>query len=360
MPGEDVRGSSLPRFFLDNARMKAKIRALRLAPLALLLNTLPASAADGNGFLFSAYKDATIGRNEETGALHRLRGIEPVPLPGPDALAHGVRTLSLAFANGECGDEKWHALPAQKFVDANLAALSKAGIRYVISTGGEGGGFTCATDAGMARFVARYLSPGLVGFDFDIENRQTPEQIDSLVARVRHVEQGHPGLRYSFTLATLAASDGSGGGLNALGEVVMQAIRRHGLSHYTINLMVMDYGPAASASCVVADGRCDMAASALQAARNLTMRYGVPPAQIEFTAMIGVNDVVTNVFTADDARRLARDARRLGYAGLHYWSLDRDQPCADSKAGVMATCSTLADAPADAFARAFAEGLAIE
>jgi hypothetical protein len=325
----------------------------------MLLSGLPAHAADP-AFLFSAYKDTTIARNAETGALARLRGDAAAPLPGPDALAEGIRTLSLAFANGECGDEKWHALPAQKFVDANLAVLSKAGLRYVISTGGEGGGFTCATDAGMARFVARYLSPGLVGFDFDIENRQTPEQIDSLVARVRHVEQHHPELRYSFTLATLAASDGSNGGLNALGDVVMQAIRRHGLTHYTINLMVMDYGPATATNCVVTEGRCDMAASALRAARNLTARHGVPPARIELTAMIGVNDVVANVFTPEDARRLARDTRRLGYAGLHYWSLDRDQPCADPKAGVLPTCSTLADTPADAFARAFAEGLAAE
>ena len=104
MPGEDVRGSSLPRFFLDNAVMKARTLAFRLAPLAMLLGGQPAHAADP-AFLFSAYKDTTIARDAETGALARLRGDASAPLPGPDALADGIHTLSLAFANGECGED---------------------------------------------------------------------------------------------------------------------------------------------------------------------------------------------------------------------------------------------------------------
>ena len=84
-----------------------------------------------------------------------------------------------------------------------------------------------------------------------------------------------------------------------------------------------------------------MGKSALQAARNVHQKYGLPLAQIELTAMIGVNDVVSNVFTLDDARKLAATVKKMKLAGLHYWSLDRDRPCAEPTTGASATCSTL-------------------
>src|SRR5207249_4246567 len=98
----------------------------------------------------------------------------------------------------------------------------------------------------------------------------------------------------------------------AVGERVLKAIRRHALDEYTINLMVMDYGPAQPANCVVKEGACDMAASAVQAALNLHRGHGVPLHRIELTPMIGVNDVVANVFTLADARTLTRWVREQG------------------------------------------------
>jgi hypothetical protein len=127
------------------------------------------------------------------------------------------------------------------------------------------------------------------------------------------------------------------------------------------NLMVMDYGRAHPSRCVVKrtpEGpRCDMARSALQAALNVSAKYRVPLQQIALTAMPGVNDVVDNVFTLDDARQVARDVRQHGLAGLHYWSLDRDTACAQpAPSGASPLCSGLPQAPMD-FAKAFAEGL---
>jgi hypothetical protein len=82
----------------------------------------------------------------------------------------------------------------------------------------------------------------------------------------------------------------------------------------------------------------------------------VPLARIELTAMIGVNDVVENVFTLEDARWLGAAAREQGLAGLHWWSLDRDTPCGEpAPAGASATCSGLPQAPF-AFAEAFEKG----
>lgn len=261
----------------------------------------------------------------------------------------GVKAVSWAFAVGECGQETWSGLDAQKVADANVAAFDRAGVGYMLSTGGAIGIFTCGSDAGMERFIARYASPHLLGVDFDIEGAQTPAQIDSLVRRVKAAQRRHPKLRFSFTLATFAASDGSGRSLNATAEKVMRAIQRHKLADYHVNLMVMNYGEASPARCVVVDGRCDMGASAEQAALNFHRRWRVPLSHVSLTAMIGVNDVVSNVFTLDDAARVARFVRERGLGGLHWWSLDRDRPCPG--APVSPDCSSL-DAPPLAYTRA--------
>jgi chitinase len=260
-------------------------------------------------------------------------------------LPHG--TLTWAFASGECGDEAWFDQSAQQ-VARNVAAFVKAGRPYIISTGGAEHMFTCASPAGMERFLARYDSTQLVGVDFDIEDKQTPAQVDALMVAIKDAQKRRPQLRYSFTLATVAASDGSQASLNPLGESILAAIRRHGVQDAVFNLMVMDYGPASTKVCVLKDGVCDMGASSLQAARNVHAKYGIPYERIALTTMIGMNDVVSNVFSTLDARRMVEGARSLHLAGVHYWSLGRDKPCDKPLTAASDSCSGV-DAAAGAF-----------
>lgn len=280
----------------------------------------------------NAYKDVSIGMTASNPLIANL----PVPSTGR------LRSLTWAFATGECGEERWGAFDTAAFARLNVEAAQRSGTGYIVSTGGEAGVFTCSSDEGMARMLARYDSPRLIGFDFDIEGKQTPEQITSLMQRVRWLQRQRPALRISFTVATFASSDGSGRSLNALGERILQAMRAAGIEGAVINLMVMNYGPAGAANCVVKkDGGCDMGASALQAARNLNRTHSVPMGQIALTAMLGVNDVVENVFTPADAQALARSVREQGLAGLHFWSLDRDKPCTGDAAIVSPNCHGL-------------------
>jgi hypothetical protein len=266
--------------------------------------------------------------------------------------AGGVGTLTWAFASGECGDESWGKVPGAQVASENVAAFQRAGIRYIISTGGQAGVFTCATTEGMDRFMRRYDSPQLAGIDFDIEGSQTPEQIEALVRQAAYAQRKYPRLRYSFTVGTLAASDGSRQSLNPTGETILKALRASGMRDYVINLMVMDYGPPSAKVCVVKAGACDMGRSAIQAVRNVHGKYGVPLAQIAITAMIGVNDVANNDTTLDDARFMAQAAKKMKLAGVHYWSLDRDTPCTTSVTGASPVCSGM-EAKAGAFAKAF-------
>jgi hypothetical protein len=300
------------------------------------------AAAAGPRFVYSPYQFLGL-----PGGPGRAATVAPDGAALPAGTA-----LTWAFATGECGAETWSGVPGQQIAEANVAAFERAGVDFLISTGGQGGVFTCASDAGMARFLARYASPRLIGVDFDIEAAQTPAQIDSLVRRARNAQRSSPGLRFSFTISTFAASDGSRRSLDKTGEAVLAAARKHGLQDYVLNLMVMDYGAASNKVCVVRGGLCDMGASALQAARNVHEKYKVPLPQIELTAMIGMNDVVENVFTLDDARGVASAVQAQGLAGLHFWSLDRDKPCAAPMSAADGNCNGVPGAGPAAFTRA--------
>lgn len=246
-----------------------------MAELAPAAETASAAAIPKAGpptFIHGPYKDLTLSIDRAEPVISTTVDGKRVPVV---TLLTPGSTLQWAFAIGECGSETLGGLDAQQVADANIGVFVRAGVGYVISSGGQGGVFTCGTDAGMQAFIARYASPRLVGLDFDIKASQTPETIDALVQRVVVAQRRHPELRFTFTLPTSAATDASRASLDAQGRVVLQAIRKHRLARYTINLMTMDYGPPSPANCVVDRGLCDMGASAIQAARNLHAVYGI-------------------------------------------------------------------------------------
>jgi hypothetical protein len=310
---------------------------MKRATVACLLAAAAAAAGCSAPGPFSVplsapYKD--VSQQLDAAALR-------VPLAGVGS------ALVWAFATGECGQERWGEFDSARFAATNVKAFVDAGIDYVVSTGGEAGAFTCGSAEGMVRFLARYDSPRLIGLDFDIERQQTPAQIDALARRAAELQRSRPGLRLSFTLATHASPDGSRRSLNALGERVLNSLREQGVDRFIINLMVMNYGPADARWCVLREGgaACDMGRSALQAARNVHDRYGLPYERIALTPMLGENDVAGNVFTPADAEVLARGARELKLAAVHWWSLDRDRPCAAGSPRVSPRCHGLPDLP---------------
>ncbi len=302
-------------------------------------------SGSADGLLFSPYKDVTINLNWNTNTMRTAVTGTPIPLVGPGSLVAtslpNLGAVTLAFASGECGSESWGGIPAASFASANIQPLVDAGVDYVISTGGQAGSFTCSTASGMAQFLARYMSPRMVGVDFDIEGGQTQTQINNLIANVAYAHTLYPDLRFSFTLATLAASDGSHGGLNGVGDMVVRAVKAANVPNYTVNLMVMDFGAASPGVCVVSNGQCDMGQSAIQAALNLQHTYAIPPSRIELTPMIGLNDVNTETFTVADVDTVTNYVVNQGMAGLHYWSLDRDTPCQGNNSSASPICNSV-------------------
>ncbi len=76
-------------------------------------------------------------------------------------------------------------------------AARGAGVKYILSTGGAAGSFTCGSDAGFATFIDRWASAGLIGVDFDIEAGQSQSVINDLVQRIKtaHATLPEPALQ---------------------------------------------------------------------------------------------------------------------------------------------------------------------
>ncbi|WP_329366458.1 hypothetical protein OG896_17340 [Streptomyces sp. NBC_00669] len=296
-----------------------------------------------SGLLFSPYKDVTINMNWNTYQMQSAVTGSDLPVVGSGSLVSQylpkLPALTVAFATGACGSENWGGVSGADWAAENVPQLQSANLDYVLSTGGAGGTFTCGSTAGMESFIARYAGPNLVGVDFDIESGQSASDIQNLVAAAAGAQAQYPNLQFSFTLATLGASDGSYSGVNSLGDEVVKAVLGSSLQKYVINLMTMDYGNASSSVCVVSSGSCEMAQSAIQAVQNLEHTYGVPASKIAVTPMIGMNDATSEIFTPADADTLTSYVVSNGLAGLHYWSLDRDTPCSDTYASP--TCNSL-------------------
>ncbi|HEY0482102.1 MAG TPA: carbohydrate-binding protein [Kofleriaceae bacterium] len=304
------------------------------------------------GFIFSPYKDTGINMDFNTNVISTLVPGTRTPL-ATDLRANSGRAVTLAFATGPCGTENWGGVPGATIASVNVPLFNNAGIDYILSTGGAAGSFTCASDAGFATFVNRWISPHLVGVDFDIEVGQSQADITNLVQRISASHAAHPGLRFSLTIATLGNTDGSES-LNATGVQVVQAVTTvfgRIPSFVTINLMAMDYGGPSQFVCVVANGTCDMGQSAIQAARNLNTRHAIPLGNIEITVMIGGNDVQSNVFRLTDVNTVASFAIQSKLAGVHFWSYDRDVDCPPGSASPV--CNSLGGAGPHGFLRRF-------
>ncbi len=297
------------------------------------------------GVLFSPYKDISINMDFNTNTMRTAITGSIIPFVGSGGFIPGqsrLRAVTLAFATGDCGSENWAGVTRTQFASANISALNSNGVSYVLSTGGAAGVFRCSSGSGLIGFINQYNSPHLVGVDYDIEGGQSQADVDNLVAATKAAEAQFPNLRFSFTLATLASSDGSHGGLNSLGDMVVKSIKAHGLTKFLINLMVMDYGSTSNTVCVVQNGTCNMGQSAIQAVKNLQFTYGIPSSQIEITPMIGQNDATSEVTQLADIDTITSFIKSNGLVGLHFWSLDRDTPCPGGSTS--ATCSSTGNA----------------
>ena len=304
--------------------------------------------------MFGSYKDVTV--NMDWNVSQISTSVTGSRQPVLNAMPARQGSMTWAFASGECGSENWAGVTPAALVAQNVNQWVSAGKKYIISTGGANGVFTCGSDAGFEAFIQRYNSSSLQGIDFDIEGGQSQGVIDALVARVKVARANHPNLRFSFTLATLGGNAAQS--LGQIGVNVMNSIKSQGLTGYYINLMAMDYGSAIASNCTLnSSGKCDMGKSATQAAVNLHNYYGTPYSQIEITPMIGGNDTTDETFTIADVTTVSNFVAANRVSGVHFWSLDRDKDCAPGWASPI--CNSYGQAGTWGFTNSFISKLGL-
>ncbi|GIL88768.1 hypothetical protein Vretimale_19634 [Volvox reticuliferus] len=305
---------------------------------------------------FSPYHDITNGMDWNSNSKVMYTRVTGSSMPVTRAMLSNNQVLTWAFATGECGSETWANVSPSALVTDNVQAFVAADKKYIISAGGHNGMFKCSSVSGFDKFIKTYDSSSLAGVDLDIEGgAYVQSDVNDLVRCVQAAQASYPHLRFSFTLPTLGA-DSLDDQLGIPGMWVLEAIKSHGLSWTNLffNLMTMDYGPPSKNVCTLgSDGKCDMGASAVSAAKALHSHWNVPYSNIELTPMIGGKDD-RSVFTMADASTVTSFACSFGLGGVHFWSLDRDKDCPTGPA--LETCNNYDKAGTLGFTKAFLNG----
>ncbi|MFJ3922141.1 cellulose binding domain-containing protein [Streptomyces sp. NPDC090022] len=268
----------------------------------------------------------------------------------------GVKEFNLAFITSGGGCEpRWGGVTplGSDRVAAQIADLRAKGGDVRVSFGGAAGSelaLACSSAADLAAAYGKVVDAyGLTKADFDVEGAALPDTAANTrrAQAIALLQRRHPGLDVSFTLPVMPE------GLTQPGVDLLADARRNGVAVSAVNIMAMDYGPAYSGDM---GGYAIQAATATQAQLKGVLGLSDTAAwkTLAVTPMIGVNDVVSEIFTVEDAGQLAGFARTKGLAWLSMWSGARDQQCpGGAKNSADATCSSILQEPL-AFTKAFA------
>ncbi len=257
----------------------------------------------------------------------------------------------------ESGPDAWDE-SGQIFLYDEVAAVRATGGDVVASLGGAASiplEVACPDASALAhqlRIIVDTL--GLKALDFDVEgawladdasvrrrNAAIMQLQTELAAEGRTVDVW-------FTLPVLPT------GITPDGEALLADALAQGVAIAGVNVMTMDYGDGAAP-----DPEGQMGTYAIEAVTALHAQMttlwqdaGLTPSpattwsRIGATPMIGLNDVLTETFTLDDAAQLRAFAVDQGMGLLSMWSVNRDHPCPDSES-VQLTCSSTEDQTED-------------
>ncbi|CAM5547923.1 cellulose binding domain-containing protein [Streptomyces atroolivaceus] len=267
----------------------------------------------------------------------------------------GVKEFTLAFitSGGGCAP-LWGGVTglADDKVAAQIAALRAEGGDVRVSFGGAAGAelaLHCSSVDELAAAYGKVVDTyGLTKVDFDVEGGALPDTAANSrrSQAITQLQKSHPGLDVSFTLPVMPE------GLTQPGVDLIADAKKNGVAIEAVNIMAMDYGPSYSGDM---GDYAAQAATATQA--QLKGVLGLSDAAawkaVAVTPMIGVNDVVTEIFTVEDATQLVGFAQEKGIGRLAMWSGTRDVQCAGgAKPAADATCSSILQEPL-AFTKAF-------
>lgn len=236
----------------------------------------------------------------------------------------GQNYYTLAFITANLrGEPAWDGrmLANGDYYADQISALRRRGGDVIVSFGGEAGVELAVVENDPAALQAKYEAVigryQLTWLDFDIEggalaDARANQRRNAVLARL---QAAHPGLRISYTLPV------DPDGLSPDARRLLADARARGLRVDSVNLMTMDFGARFSAGKRLSG----VAIASARRAREQCRRID-PAIRLGLTAMIGQNDVPTEVFTEADARALVLWAAAQPWiCSLSFWSANRDQ-----------------------------------
>ncbi|WP_246224182.1 Calx-beta domain-containing protein [Mycolicibacterium anyangense] len=295
------------------------------------------------------------------------------PVPNLLALSKtfGTSLMTLGFMQADQnGTLAWAGLAALEpnstndqavAINTSIATFKAAGGDVMVSFGGASGTSIAQAYAAKGKsaqdlanaYAAVVDTYGLTHIDFDIEGAAVADRASIALnsQALALLQKAKPELHIWYTLPVLPT------GLTADGLNVVDAAVKAGVTLDGVNVMAMDYGESAAPTS--GSNAKTMGAYAIQSAQStytqLSALYGKYSktfawSQIGVTPMLGVNDIVTEVFTVADAQALEDFARAKGIGMLSMWQVLRDTPGTLGQASVSA--SGLSD-PAGSFSAVF-------
>ena len=232
-----------------------------------------------------------------------------------------------------------------------IQALRAAGGDVGISIGGLAGQELATAITDLAKLIAAYQSVidiySLKYIDIDVEGAANlgKDVVDRRSKALVAIQTKNPALKITFTLPVLPS------GLVDTGMYLLKSASAAGLIPFEIRVMSMDFGPPATNG--------EMGKLVIQSAeavhKQIDSTFTGKKPSVGIIPMIGVNDVVTEIFGLDDARAVLAFAQKSSWVScLSFWSLNRDRASTYSSSTASSTSSSIKQDDY-AFAKIFSE-----
>ena len=244
-------------------------------------------------------------------------------------------------------------------MDRRVARLRQTGKDAVVSFGGAANdelAVVCEDDDELAdAYLAVIDRYDVTTIDLDIEgdallDDAANERRGRAIASVQSQRRDADGDLAVWVTLPVSAEGLTGDGISAL-----DALLDAGVDVAGVNGMVMNFGGSREGRSMSesVEAAVDSMANQVTAAwkrRGDHISEREAFARVGATPMIGRNDVVTDVFTLDDAEKLHELAVDRGLGRLSYWSLNRDRPCGTNEEPIAAASNFCSHEEQDEFA----------
>ena len=201
-----------------------------------------------------------------------------------------------------------------------ISSIRERGGEVIVSFGGADGTELAIAETNAVRLEAKYQSVidqyKFSWLDFDIEGNSLAKT-NANVGRnfvLAALQKTNPGLRITFTLPV------DPDGISQDARKMLADARDQGVKVFSANVMTMDFGANFSRGKKLSDVSIASVLKAHEQCQTID-----PAIQIGVTAMIGQNDVHTEVFTQADAKALEQWAEVHPWiCSLSFWASNRD------------------------------------